>query len=310
MTLVNKLSQLAFALAFLNCLLVTWMLTMMVHVVPFLGSRRQRESYSIAISSLMFRYLMVKPCPWIRVRGVNELYESLAEAGKERAAPYIIANHNSKLDSLLITALLPTWLGPRLRSLIKKALFDEPLFGGICERVGHFAVYYKGAKEGEFGVNKEAQASVARAMDEFVANDGGLLMYVLGFFFLILFFCLLPRALGAVADDVVMGCECRFPEGQLNRNSRKVQTLRRGAFSLPIKHGKAIWAFLNVGCERCWPTNSAIGGIPANIYVKLIKVTDDASAFDTIALAEHAQQVMQRELDKMYAVCDGELKQA
>ncbi|PXF46722.1 hypothetical protein BWQ96_03548 [Gracilariopsis chorda] len=277
MTLVNKLSQLAFALAFLNCLLVTWMLTMMVHVVPFLGSRRQRESYSIAISSLMFRYLMVKPCPWIRVRGVNELYESLAEAGKERAAPYIIANHNSKLDSLLITALLPTWLGPRLRSLIKKALFDEPLFGGICERVGHFAVYYKGAKEGEFGVNKEAQASVARAMDEFVANDGGLLI---------------------------------FPEGQLNRNSRKVQTLRRGAFSLPIKHGKAIWAFLNVGCERCWPTNSAIGGIPANIYVKLIKVTDDASAFDTIALAEHAQQVMQRELDKMYAVCDGELKQA
>lgn len=176
MSVVNMLCQVAFALAFVNCLLVTWMLTKLVHMAPMLGTQRQREARCIAISSLTFRYLMLAPCAWIRVHGVGELHAALAEAGAQRGAPYIIANHNSKLDSLLVTALLPTWIGPRLRSLIKAALFDEPLFGAICRRVGHFAVYYKGAREGDFGVNKEAQARVARDMDEFVAHDGGLLM--------------------------------------------------------------------------------------------------------------------------------------
>lgn len=67
---------------------------------------------------------------------------------KEKRAPFIVANHNSKLDSLLITALLPTSLGPRMRSLVKLALFREPLFGAICSAVGHFPVYFKGTASG------------------------------------------------------------------------------------------------------------------------------------------------------------------
>lgn len=36
----------------------------------------------------------------------------------------------------------------------------------------------------------------------------------------------------------------------------------------------------------------------------LPQVCDDASKFDTAALADHAQQVMQAELDRMYAAQD------
>lgn len=83
----------------------------------------------------------------MKLHGLPELQEAWKEMAKG-GAPFVIANHNSKLDSLLLTGLIPTWLGPRMRSLIKLALFNEPLFGGICQAVGHFPVYFNGAKEG------------------------------------------------------------------------------------------------------------------------------------------------------------------
>lgn len=92
---------------------------------------------------------MLMPCPWVKIHGLPELEKGWRQISGE-GAPYVIANHNSKLDSLLITALLPTWLGPKMRSLIKEALFNEPLFGGICTAVGHFPVYFKGSAEGTF----------------------------------------------------------------------------------------------------------------------------------------------------------------
>lgn len=69
--------------------------------------------------------------------------------GKD-GAPFVLANHNSKLDSLMITGLLPPYISSRMRSLIKLALFNEPLFGGICHSVGHFPVYFKGNAAGAF----------------------------------------------------------------------------------------------------------------------------------------------------------------
>jgi hypothetical protein len=72
-----------------------------------------------------------------------------------------------------------------------------------------------------------------------------------------------------------------------------------------MKHSKPVWGFCNAGCETTWPKGQPIGGIPAPIHVKLFKVCDDASAFsDAAALAEHAQEAMQKELDTMYAAID------
>lgn len=100
----------------------------------------------------------------------------------------------------------------------------------------------------------------------------------------------------------------RFPEGQLNKTPRKVQTLRHGAFVLPIAHKKPVWAFVNVGCDVVWPYTEAVGGFPADVYVKAFKVTDDASKFDKVALAEHAQTLMQKEIDGIYEIFDRSCK--
>ncbi|CDF32362.1 unnamed protein product [Chondrus crispus] len=271
MALPNLFYQVGFGLAFLNTLLVLWTVCKLIHILPGLGPLSQRHAYSIALSSTCFNYLLIKACPWVKLRGLPELEQAWAQMAAEGAAPFVIANHNSKLDSLLITALLPTWLGPRMRSLIKLALFSEPLFGGICTAVGHFPVYFKGSKAGDFGVDKEAQGKVAVAMDKFLREDGGLLI---------------------------------FPEGQLNKTPRKIQTLRRGAFNLAIAHKKPIWGFINVGCEKAWPYTSAMGGFPCDIYVRAFKVTDDASKFDNIQLADHAGKIMQEQLDEIYNIID------
>ncbi len=48
-----------------------------------------------------------------------------------------------------------------------------------------------------------------------------------------------------------------------------------------------------------------MGGVPADIYFKVINICDDASKFpDVMSLAQHAQNVMQRELDMLYVVAD------
>lgn len=140
--------QAAFALSFLCSLVVVWTVCKIIHLLPGLGDKRKRHEYCIATASLGFKHIMLQPCSWMKLHGLDQLEKDWTEVSKS-GAPYIIANHNSKLDSLLATALLPTWVGPKMRSLIKEALFAEPLFGGICESVGHFPVYFKGSSEGK-----------------------------------------------------------------------------------------------------------------------------------------------------------------
>lgn len=63
-----------------------------------------------------------------------------------------------------------------------------------------------------------------------------------------------------------------------------------------------------MGCEKAWPYKSAMGGFPSDIYVRLFKVTDDASQFDNVTLAEHAGKCMQEQVDKIYEAIDTENK--
>lgn len=149
MRLPTIIYQVLFGFIFVNCLLQLWTVLKFVYLLPALGTKKRREEISIKISTMFFRNLMLRPCLWLNLHGLDDL-DPVWRAMNGESAPYILANHNSKLDSLLITAILPTNLGPRMRSLIKLALFSEPLFGGICAAVGHFPVYYKGSASGTF----------------------------------------------------------------------------------------------------------------------------------------------------------------
>lgn len=273
--------QVLFMLNFANCMLTTWFLCKLIHTLPFLGSLKTRQGYCVQLCNQTFYFLMVVPCrPWIHLHGFDEFTSTLSapDVRARTAAPFVLANHNSKLDSLLITALFPGFLAFKMRSLTKLALFSEPLFGGICTSVGHFPVFFKGSASGDFSVDKDAQKKVADDMDEFLGNGGGLLL---------------------------------FPEGQLNKTPRTLQSFRHGAFAMPMAQKRPIWAVLNVGCETSWPYTAALGGQPADIYVSAIKITDDASQFeDKVQLAQHAYKLMQEEIDKMYKRADQQQQRA
>jgi hypothetical protein len=135
---VVLLARVAFGLAFAVCLSTIWVVAHIVHVAPGLGSKRDRHGYCVVVSQLCFRYIMLAPCcAWISLVGLTDVDAAWREAA-ETGTPYVLSNHNSMLDSLLVTALIPAKVSFHLRSLIKLALFQEPVFGYICSAVGMF----------------------------------------------------------------------------------------------------------------------------------------------------------------------------
>lgn len=131
-------ARVGFGLAFATCLVTLWTLCHLVHLLGgCLGLRTKRERHAVCVmlSQKCFRYLMLAPCPWVNLVGVRELEEGFREAA-QGGTPYVLANHNSMADSLLVTALIPADISRNMRSLIKLALFSEPLYVARAMREG------------------------------------------------------------------------------------------------------------------------------------------------------------------------------
>jgi hypothetical protein len=138
-------ARVAFGVAFATCLLTIWTVAHLIHALPWFGTKRERHGYCIGLSQRCFRWIMLGPCRWIKLVGLNELdatWDEVTAAG----TPYMLSNHNSMMDSLLVTALIPSSVSFHMRSLIKLALFDEPVFGYICKAVGRSCLEHETAR--------------------------------------------------------------------------------------------------------------------------------------------------------------------
>lgn len=71
---------------------------------------------------------MLAPCWWIKFVGLDDLVRGFHEAFAASGTPYVLSNHNSMVDSLVGTAIMPPAVSSKMRSLIKLALFSEPLY--------------------------------------------------------------------------------------------------------------------------------------------------------------------------------------
>lgn len=238
------------------------------------GTLSAKRARAAVVSTAVFRLALQDAAPWLEVRGAEAVRLRFLEAAAEDGELYVICNHNSPFDSLLVAGLVPLSVASvGLRSFIKALLLDEPLFGGICRDVGHFPVHFK--RPGFFEVWKDKQAVVSEQVEEYVAGGGGL---------------------------------CLFPEGTLNRGDPRVlQDFRRGGFRLAIKYRRAIWAVVNAGADEVWPIGVKVGGYPGTVDVRMVKVCDDAGEFEGVEeIAKEARRVMQEVLDDMYALRDAE----
>lgn len=92
-----------------------------------------------------------------------------------------------------------------------------------------------------------------------------------------------------------------FPEGQLNKTPAKLQSFRRGSFSIALKYSMNMVAIvLGSGTTKCWPRSAPVGGIPASIDIKLLSIKVPKDATDNITLSEACHQQMQAAIDEMY----------
>ena len=277
------------------CMVVCWI----IHHTPacFFGVggslrvRSKRESASAAACYYLFN-IPVLLSPWIRESSVDAAaqqaeWERLDATLKTRPV-FVLGNHTSFFDVLLFSVRCPTTVLGRTRTLAKRGLFTAPVFGYIARSIGHFPVHFSGSKSGDFSVDKTAMCDVMEKAEQHLdgrrcPSDGN-------------------------------GCLAFFPEGQINRiDTAKLQSFRRGMFSVALKKDVAIWAWIVDGNGRTWPPHTA-GGLPATVTTTLVPIAPDGVQAlvkergikaDTTPLAELTHELMQIELTKLLASIGG-----
>ena len=254
--------------------------------------RSKRESASATACYYLFN-IPVLLSPWIRESSVDTAaqqaeWERLDATLKVRPV-FVLGNHTSFFDVLLFSVRCPRSVLGRTRTLAKRGLFSAPVFGYIARSIGHFPVHFSGSKSGDFSVDKTAMGGVMEKAEQHLdgrrcPSDGN-------------------------------GCLAFFPEGQINRiDTAKLQSFRRGMFSVALKKDVAIWAWIVDGNGRTWPPHTA-GGLPATVTTTLVPIAPDGVQAlarergikaETTPLAELTQELMQLELTRLLASVRGD----
>mmetsp|Transcript_14464 Transcript_14464/g.24527 ORF Transcript_14464/g.24527 Transcript_14464/m.24527 type:complete len:409 (+) Transcript_14464:473-1699(+) len=270
------------------------------------GCISMETSEGLALLSLQFwMRFAVRPCFWVRSLNITpeawqpfleELKASDEEVknGKERRPLYLMSNHVSFLDALIIAMNLPWPVLWRCRCYMAAHLLEFPLFGTTCRLAGHFPVHFLKNEAGKFSVDKERM----RAVEERVSahfKSGGIVAL--------------------------------FPEGNLNRGDPSVlQTFRHGTFKRALKEDASIWFFCMAGHADVWPPQQALALWPGRTGFGLFRVFEfgqgaveavaqakvdavargggpsseaAASTDDGVFLAEHCRIVMAQKLAKL-----------
>lgn len=191
---------------------------------------------------------------------------SWADIGRTGVA--LTMNHTSFWDVFEMIGVTPMSHLRQMRTLMKASLRKIPIFGGIFDRVGHFPVYFKSDEDGNFHVDKERQAVVARHVDWHLRNGGNIVV---------------------------------FPEGAVNKHPETLQTFRFGTFATIFEHRMPLYYMVSVGNEATWPPHMPYGGLPANIRVRIGKFPIDFDKDTSKEVAQRLQQRMQQVRDEMAA---------
>ena len=173
----------------------------------------------------------------------------------------ILVNHNSKFD-VFLSSLCPRSLVRKATGVYKASLGSVPVLGAVFRCAGHFPVYFTSSDPDKFSVEKDKQALVNEALEEFLASREGHVIF--------------------------------SPEGLVNRRPDTLRPFRHGMFQLCLKHKVPIFAIVHTGGYDAWPVASWLGGRPATIRWRFVEVAVDyGKVTDGAVLAEYVQSVMQ-----------------
>lgn len=270
-------SRVTFIFCFVTFTLPGWLLTCIADL-PFMAPRSPESSRSfsrfIAVWMWQSWRAAIKACCWLKVDWSGA--EALEEAGARGRPVFLIANHQSFLDTPLNCVLLPRALVPDIKVLMARRHLRMPVLGRIAKAIGHIPIPYTTRKAGDFALDHKEMASIHTRIDNHVSQGGHLIV---------------------------------FPEGDLNSNWEKLLLFKGGGFEICIRNDMEVWGLLTVGAGECWPASVALGGGPARFHSRAFRIADSAREAAAKlageadlqgqgrALAAEAQQVMQRHLD-------------
>lgn len=251
-----SLSALArFAFACLTFVTVTtgcilcWIIALFGFVLPL----STRQELSLIVAKLSFG-LPIHLSPWIQLRGSNTASRALnqlakifvaREPGKQHRPIFLLGNHSSFFDTMLVVYLLPWRALIKTRTYMKADLLKIPLLSTICKGCGHFPVYFTSSDGDKFSVDKAKMAETQSAVQQHI-DSGGLLAF--------------------------------FPEGRMNPNPSQLDPFRYGSFTTALNCDSEIWFMVTTGAEVTWPMKAQIGGLPARVGYDVACYTRSAKA--------------------------------
>jgi len=255
-----------------------------------------KATWSLAVHSAFWIQTssceVVTPGAWdLFIADLDEAEAAVAAGGERKNPVFILSNHVSFMDTLLIVVYTPAKVLWRIRCYMGAHLFKLPLFSTICKVLGHFPVYFLKDEDGKFGLDKERMVAVEEKVGQHLSNGGVLSL---------------------------------FPEGIMNRaaDPKDLNTFRHGTFKRALLEDAKIWHFVMYGHHKVWPVKAAIGGMPAKTGLALhplsrkgakatladltkgdanFKSCETGSTEDFVILAEYAKVQMQKEYDALAA---------
>lgn len=266
-----------------GALLSTYLAGKAIHFFYFWGTWDQKCGLTLCSCGLSFK-IAYALSPWMKFEDKQELNITMNElrlATRSCGGALLMTNHTSFMDAFVTSMLLPFDIIYKCRTLAKSSLFKIPILGEVFRLSGHFPVYFQGSVN--FAVDREKQKKVSEATNKFL-KEGGIML-----------FC---------------------PEGQVERDTpHKIQSLRRGSFSLAAEHNLPIFTFIMAGNCEIWPVEWMFGGLPGTVNLRSRCVvspkelrtraatkalTEDEVKAKTIQLATHTQQCMQEDVDFVF----------
>lgn len=272
--------RLAFFATFSVLTIPVWFLALVLDfppIVPKSAEGLRCRGRFLARCAWVMWSLALRLCFWLRVdtKGVEPFYQG---AGLGSRPVFICVNHVSMLDTPLVCVLMPWRLVQDMKVLMARAYLGLPVLGRLANGIGHLPLPFISRTNGDFRMDPAKLAGAVQRIDDHVASGGHFIV---------------------------------FPEGQLNREWHNLRQFRGGSFEYSIRHDMEVWGLVIVGAADSWPEGSPLGGSPAKLVCRAVKIADsaretaaklagpDASiAGQGQALANMAQAEMQRELSE------------
>jgi len=169
----RKLCRVLFGLILAPLMILAGGICKLLMLLPL--SKACREGYSLWVLQLSWRFALLAS-PWIRIHHTPRTRVNVDRyLEQHEAAPsFVLSNHVSFFDTLLVVTWLPCSVLWKTRCYMGAHLYKIPVLGAICRACGHFPVHFTSDQDGKFGVDKIKMQTVEIDVKAHI-DDGGVL---------------------------------------------------------------------------------------------------------------------------------------